>query len=397
MSSNKTWIRSFDVKSPVIPIDSDFVNTLLNPKENWIPKRLLDLKTLSQTYRRETRRMNRTSSMGYLSATSAMEKSGLVQEEYDPHRFGTVFSTTNASYESVLSILNSLYEDGLEYISPIDFTYSVGNSLISGITMKYNLKGPSVMLPSTEPLFMALITLEQDDIDRILVGNYNICLEENLKFYSQFDYLQGDESKCTGILEDANGMVVREQGVSIILEKDELRHGKEGCELLGLSIKNKRKLSNEKYKNSLIKQDSAYNLNTYIELSEFSQEDFEDEMKNVLLESNIEAKDVDAVFMCAGGHSNLDSLEYEAVSNIMPNAKMVSIQGIFGSNFGSSFMLNCAAAVASLQEQKLPGSVGVKDSSGRFSIETEESDLKTVVVNGYNDLGNIISGVLQWN
>ncbi len=397
MSCNKIWINDFDIQSPVIPIGCDITDTLFNPKENWVSKRQFDFAALIGPYRKDVRRMNRTSTLGYLSATSIMEKSGLAKESFDPYGFGTVFSTTNASYESVLAVLNSLYQKSIEDVSPINFTYSVGNSLISGITMKYGLKGPSTMLPSTEPLLVASMILEQEDAERILVGNYNICLDDNLNFYRQFDYLQGDDQHFTGILEDAKGMVIREQAVSLVLESDAVHTGKEGCVLAGLSIKRKKKINSTLAQGQMKNMTSAYNINSFVELSHFSPEDFEETIKLALSESGVAASQVDAVIMCSCGNPGLDNAEYKAVSSLIPDAKMVSVHGIFGSNFGSSFMLNCAVAVASLQKQMLPPSEGVIDSKGRFTTKTESLNLKTVLVNGYNDLGNMITGVIKWN
>jgi 3-oxoacyl-[acyl-carrier-protein] synthase II len=394
MSCNRIWIRCIDVKSPVIPDGSDFEDTLFQPEKYWIAERQLDLKTMLKPHLKITRRMNRTSSMAYLSASALMERSGLVEEDYDPYRFGTVFSTTNTSYESVLRILNTLYENGRECVSPIDFTYSVGNSLISGITMQYNLKGPSTMLPLSEGLQLAKIILEENDADCVLAGTYNICLSENLDYYKQFSYLNGEEETFTGILENASGMVIREQAVSMILENDSMHPEAQGCCLSGMAIKRKTKISKEKA--GEFPKDSAYEMHSIAELSEFQSRDFEETMALALQDANISAEEVEVVFSCASGHPGMDFAEYEALEKIIPNAIAVTVNGIFGANFGGNFMLNCAAAVTSLKKQKLPPSMGVKNSKGKFTVRTESRKINTILVNGYNELGNIISGVIQW-
>ncbi|BCJ93202.1 hypothetical protein acsn021_07710 [Anaerocolumna cellulosilytica] len=394
MSCNRIFIRCIDVKSPVIPDGSDFEDTLFQPEQYWRAERLLDLKVLLKPHLKTVRRMNRTSSMAYLSASALMEKSGLVKDEYDPYQFGTVFSTTNASYENVLRILNTLYEAGREGVSPIDFTYSVGNSLISGITMQYNLKGPSTMLPMSEGLQIAKVILEENDASRILAGTYNICLSENLEYYRQFSYLKGEEKTFTGILENACGMVMREQAVSMLLENDSVHPDAKGCFLSGLAVKRKTKTSQTKA--GEFHQDSAYEMHSISELSEFLSSDFEETISLALYDANILAEEVDAVFTCASGHPGMDFAEYEALERKVPNAIRVSIHGIFGANFGGNFMLNCAAAVTSLMKQKLPPSMGVKDTKGKFTMRSESKKINTILVNGYNELGNIISGVIQW-
>jgi hypothetical protein len=69
----------------------------------------------------------------------------------------------------------------------------------------------------------------------------------------------------------------------------------------------------------------------------------------------------------------------------MPDAKTYVLSDVFGMNLGSSFMLNVAAAVEILRNQKLPYG------------EKSEKPIKNILVNGFDDIGNIISGVVSCN
>lgn len=392
MSCKKVVLNSFDVVSPVIPYGASFEDTLFNPDKSWNNSQQLDMKVLLKPLRKEVRRMNRTSSLAYLSSSNVMNKSGVLNINFNPYRFGTIFSTHNASYESVLKILKELYKNGTEGVSPIDFSYSVGNSLIAGVTKKYQLKGPSTAVPSSDPILLARMILNQDEADYILAGSYNICLDENISYYKSIDYLNGDPTEFTKLLEEAEGMVAREMGISMILEgyKDDKSDTNKCC-LTGLS--NIHSINNKKqqYKSNI------YDISSDCELSNFSSEDFTRSMSLALKDAGITADDVDAVFTCSCGNPGLDLPEFEAAKNMFgEKTEFVAIQGVFGGNFGGNFMINSAAAAASLEKQCLPPSKGVPDSNNFFNKECKNIELTTILVNGYTDLGNIISGVWQW-
>ena len=393
MNCRKIILKDFNVMSPVIPDGVSFEQTLFYPDENWEPNEQFNIKKVVKPVAKEVRRMNRIASMAYVSSTSIMDKidfSGI-----NNYRFGAIFSTHNASYENVLRILKNLYGKGAEAVSPIDFSYSVGNSLLSGITIKYGLKGPCTVLPSSDPLLLTRIILQNGEADYMLVGSFNICLDENLEFYRTLDYLNGDRDGFTKLLEEANGAVVREVGISMILESSEHCENKDEkkCYLSGFSDI-RAKLHN------VAKKDLTFNnypISTDAELSMFSAEDFKKSMKIAMADAKVTAEDIDAVFTCTCGNKSLDLEEYKAiVDTFNENTELVSIQSVFGTNLGGNFMLNSAAAASSLKNQCLPPTKGISEGNSRFNKEKKSKKLTTILVNGYNDTGNIISGVWQW-
>lgn len=367
MDSKVVWIRDVDVVSPVIPETSSFEDVLYNMKENFVSEVKIDLNKSLRQHFKVCRRMNQTAKLGFLSATNVMNKSGILNVEFDKNRFGTAISSTNASYDSVLRILKTLYSKGLEEISPIDFTYSVGNSMLSGITMSYQLLGPSNVLPSSEALQVAHSIIEQNDADYMLVSSVNICTDENFDYYHQFDYLQGDASG-----QNNGKMTIREQAVSIILEREDSKHNDASCYFENIVQMRKSKRNRQECKTC----DSAYDVNTMYELAGFEKEDFSRVMIKALNETPC-----DVVLLCSAGYKEMKDAELGAIHEVAPNAVTLNPGEIFGSNFGSSFMLNVAVAVSILRKQSIPGN-------------SNNKNIKRILVNGYNELGNIISGVV---
>lgn len=365
MDRSKVWIKAYDVKSPVIKPDSSFEQVLFSKKSEHQSPVKLNLNDYENPDRRHCRRMNRTSLLGFLSVTEALNRSGLLEKDFDQGRIGTAFSTTNASYDSVLRMLRSLYQKGVDAVSPIDFTYSVGNSLISGITMKYKLKGPSTLVPSSEALLIGQMHLEMDEADHMVVGSFNILTDENIDYLKQMPYLNVEDK--------SSGMPVKEHGVSIILSKDE-----EQVYIGEVIQMQKKRLSPSVAAASSIQADSAYHVQTMVELEHFHQEDFSQVMKKASKD-----EEVDLVLMCSTGHESMVKAEKEAIQALYPHAEVAAIGEIFGVNFGSSFLLNVVAAKTILEHQQLP-----------WTQMKHSKALKRVLVNGFNDLGNMISGVV---
>lgn len=393
MNCKKVILKDFNVMSPVIPDGMDFEKTLFYPDENWEPNIQFNIKKITKPIAKQVRRMNRTSSIAYVSSNSIMERNDF--EGVDDHRFGIIFSTHNSSLENVLRILRNLYEKGAEYVSPIDFSYSVGNSLLSGIAIKYGLKGPCSVLPSSDSLLLSRMVLQSGEADYILTGSFNICLDENLEFYRTLSHLNGDSDHFTKLLDEAEGSVVRELAVSMILES--LEHSENSdekkCYLSGFADI-RAKVHNVARMNG---EFNTYPISADAELSMFSSEDFAKAMKIAMSDAEVKPEDIDAVFTCTCGNKSLDLEEYKAVIDTFnEDTELVAIQGIFGTNLGGNFMLNSAAAAVSLKNQCLPPTRGIFKENTRFNMQKKDKKLKTILVNGYNDTGNIISGVWQW-
>ena len=383
MSCKNIYLLSYDVMSPVNPSECSFADILFSPEKYREDKQQFDMLTLIRPYVRELRRMNRTSSIAYISASNAIKRSKLTEKGYDCFRFGTICSTTNASYENVLRILNPLYSKGTTEVSPIDFTYSVGNSLLSGITKKYQLKGTSGVFPSSEPLFISKMIFNDEDADYLLLGSYNICLDENIKYYSQVDFMRGSSDTSKG--EDDSGMTIRESAVSMVLGNEKLDVQEKAAQLCSVVQITKTNCSKESYEKSQLNTCSAYDVDFRVEFSEYEQKDFRKAMELALKEADVTEDEIDAVFSCSCGNLSMSKAEGKAIEELFSGRPVVKCLETFGGNFGGNFMLNSIAASECLKHNQLPG------------VEKTQNPLKCVIVTGFNDLGNIISGVWKWN
>ena len=364
MSNIVAWIKDVDVISPFFSNADSFETALFNTKlGERVEEIQVDLEKYLKPYFKTCRRMNRTAKMGFLSAVNVLNKTGILNSDFEYNRFGTVISTTNASYDSVYRILDKLYSEGIESVSPIDFTYSVGNSMLSGITINYKLLGPSNVVPSSEALPLAMAVIENDEADYMLVSSVNIVTDKNIEYYDQFDFIK-----------DMFGLLIKEQTVSIVLEKEDSRSHNVSCYLKNIVQIHKSRIENAALKD----RDSAYNIDTNVELSEFVEEDF----KKAALKA-VGNQKCEVVLLCAFGHGQMKNAESKAIKEILPDAKVFALSDIFGMNFGSSFMLNVAAAVEILRNQKLPYG------------KRPESTISNILVNGFDDIGNIVSGVVS--
>lgn len=366
MSNFVAWIRDVDVICPFYSNGYNFEEALFNTSSAQRSQDVkVEMKHALKPYFKICRRMNRTAKLGFLSAINVLNKSELLSNNFDHYRFGTMISTTNANYDSVYRILHELYSEGVKSVSPIDFTYSVGNSLLSGITINYKLLGPSNVVPSSQALPLAMAIIENDEADYMLVSSINILTDENLKYYEQFD-----------IVKDDLGLLIKEHAVSLVLEKEDSQSHAVSC-----FIKNIIQIHKSRLKSNFPKQcDSEYNIDTNVELSEFSEVDFKKAASKAINEQKCEV-----ALLCSFGNDQMKEIECKAIKEVIPDAKMYSLSDIFGINFGSSFMLNVAAAVEILRNQKLPYG------------EKFENTIKSVFVNGFDDIGNIISGVVSCN
>lgn len=377
-------LRNYHVQSPLLTEGETFSDHFFC--EDKIPPKALyfDLNGIAKEHRKATRRMNRISKIAYVSASDVMDRSGLPKDAFVPERFGTMVSTASASYDNVLKILRTLYTEGADSVSPIDFTYSVGNALVSGITMKYGLKGVSSTFPSSAVLLPAKIQLDLDKADYLLVGSYNVLQPEIVMHQQQIGYLRGDTQGVTPIGDKAKGMVLRELAVSMILEK--ASEQTEGCMLTGLSGKGKTPVPvSPRYS-----EDRPYGLDCYEQLADFQAADFTETMTEAVRQAGIGTDGIDAVFSCACGHPSLDRAELAAVEKAFPQAALAAVLPVYGASACGTLLLNSVAAYESFRSGRIPSGFLVKEGEKR-------GRLRHILVNGVDELGTISSGVWQWN
>ncbi|WP_294353246.1 beta-ketoacyl synthase N-terminal-like domain-containing protein [uncultured Clostridium sp.] len=383
--SNSVYISGIDVISTISNNYEEFKKQLFSYEFNESNKEkdMIDLVCIKRPYIKDVRRMNRASVLAYISSTQAFEGRGLDKISYDSYDIGTIFSVFSPSIDSSLSVLKSLYSKGIELVSPIMFSSTVGNSCIAGVAMKYKLKGESIMFKSENALNYSNVLLRQGRAEILLCGSYDVYTSEKLNYYKKQSYVAKESSnECHPYSDNPKGIKLKECGVTLILERENskyLEDEKVFCEISNISIVRKTGNNEEAIKY-------------------FEKDNFKDCMNIAIKEAGINPKDIDAIISAAGEHISLDKAEEGAISDIFgKDVPVTTVKGIFGDSLGTNICLNTAVGATVIKEGKLPKAYGCNSNSTIININTEciNKDFKYVLANGYSETGDIISIILK--
>ena len=364
-------VKAYDIFHPSIPQSKTFEEVLfqeeITPPLDLYVNREDDLKT----YKKIVRRMNRISKYAYLSATNLLNS--LPEVERDPWSIGTIFSTSFASFDNVLSHLNKLYSKGIEAISPIEFTYAVGNALISGITINNNFKGPSGTFPDSDVLPIVDHYFTQGACDEILMGSYNALIPEVASYYENLYkcFYHGKTKTTMDHIEIEQRMT--ESYITILFENQE--EG-QGIYLQGQVSVQKKEVNSEG--EGLPKAE--------IQMGSFEKEDFIRLFKS-LEEEGIALDQVDAIVSSAFGNPSFDQAEAEAMEETFGKIPTVYPAAIFPNGGCGSFSIDNLVAFELLKKKKFP--LAITRNMG-------EKGPETVLSLGVNEMGSIIGGVWKW-
>lgn len=366
-------VRDYHLLHPALSEDNTLEDLLYRGIEPQRESTYLDRGDALKKYRKTVRRMNRISKYGFLSATAVLEPFFREQDSYDPWRFGTIFSTSFASYDNVISHLHKLYAKGIEGISPIEFTYAVGNAVISGITMTYQLKGPSGSFPDSEVLPVIRHYFNEGSCDYMLWGIYNTLIPEIASYYDHlFRTVYGDAST-----EPAEGIALKraetENYTSILLEDTEVG---EGVFLSDIASLQKEKISDAK----------GDPMDSELQMRVFKREDIH-ALLNALIERGVDLEDIDGVISAACGHPSYDYVEKDVLEAYFPNAAKVYPHALLSYGASGSFSINSLVAFEILKKGSFPEEI---------SRGVREDRPKKILCLGVNKLGNLTGGVWIW-
>lgn len=357
---------------PSLPYEEK-LNSLLYTKSKPQDKNMyLELPPLDKATRKKIRRMNRVSKFGYLTASEVLDSFFERHHKHDPWRFGTIFSTSFASYDNVISHLKKLYSEGTGAVSPIEFTYAVGNAVISGITINYTLKGPSGSFPDSDVLPVARHYFEQGSCDYILWASFNTLIPEIASYYEDlFKKTFGDKETIPEndmklkqrIVENYNAIILgNESGEGVYLE-DVISHQK-----------------------ATVPDDQDGRMRAEIQMQQFEIEDIKC-LFDLLEKRGCCLDEVDAVISAAFGHPSYDGAERRAIEESLPHAARIYPHKILNYGPSGSFAINSMTAFEILRTGSYPSKITRNASEGRP---------KKVLCLGVNEMGNLSGGVWIW-
>lgn len=118
-------------------------------------------------------------------------------------------------------------------------------------------------------------------------------------------------------------------------------------------------------------------------------------MQGALDDAGIAPGQVDAVYASANGSRRVDAMECRALETLFADRlpAIVATKGVFG-EYAAGGMLQLAAALIALDEQKLHPSVGSDDPEIPVNREYQPADLRYILVNSLSAGGGIVSAVL---
>lgn len=193
--NNSIYITSIDVISTLNSTYEEFKNVLYPSEQNYLDlqKEQIDLSVIKKKYTKNVRRMNRASVLAFISSTQAFLQRELDKTNYNSYDIGTIYSVFSPSLDSSLSVLNTLYEKGIDLVSPIMFSSTVGNSCIAGVTIQYQLKGQSLMVKSSNALSYSSALLKLGKAEILLCGSYDVYIPEILEYYKNQPFVCSEE------------------------------------------------------------------------------------------------------------------------------------------------------------------------------------------------------------
>ncbi len=119
------------------------------------------------------RRVDHFSKIALLGSFLALQDAG--QLEGDRHRMGLVVATGYGACRTTFAFLDSFYDSGDQFSSPIHFSNSVHNAAGANISMVLGITGPGLTVSQFEmsvpsALLTAGIWLEEGRVDSVLLG-----------------------------------------------------------------------------------------------------------------------------------------------------------------------------------------------------------------------------------
>lgn len=336
-----------------------------------------------------TRRMDRFSNLALVASKMALESSPFDENNMNPYRIGTIFSTLYGSINSNLSFGKKLVEAGVDMVSPTMFSNTVYNACIGHTCINLGVKGVSTMLIGGNSIGYSYDLLRAEQADGILCGGIEeYCQDIQDCFFKQENMTKDDDVLCKPLSQISDGTKITEGSTILMLEaidEDESIPPKAVCKIMG-------------YGNAFSSECSGCAMQS-MDVSAFISA-----MELALSNSSIKPEQIDGIFMAANGVRYSDVAEMEAIKTVFKNnASTVSVTAIkekTGEMLGASFSSNVAAAAISLQKGKMPimSNVAKNELITEFNIATENNNAGKYtyfMVNGYDFTGSVYSIILR--
>ena len=183
-----------------------------------------DFSSLLDTYNH--RRFSKNIKYAIAGIELAVKDANINLFDYEEYRKGLIFNTIRGSYESTVNFLETLFEKGPEFLSPLKFPLTVTNSPATPVSIKYKLKGPSTVLQGSSSVLLAYTKLKNNEADVIICGGVDVIC--SLDLVMSFAHNNTLATNLDGNLEvsfpaDArrNGIIYGEASAFVVLENED--------------------------------------------------------------------------------------------------------------------------------------------------------------------------------
>lgn len=277
-------------------------------------------------------------------------------DEYD---IGTAFTTEYGAINTTLKYLKDLYSDGIDFVSPKQFSSTVNNSCLGSVCIKHQLKGASNMFVNTVPIIFAKRILISGKSKSILVAAID---EYNEDLYNDFI---NHETLKDGYSAGASALFLETQ------ESRNITGNKVIGQLIGCS--------------SVIDGENQY-LSYTIPIN---IDTVKRGMINALNDAEISIDDIACVFTTSNAVNKLYYIENEAISQLKNDIIVCGLNARIHMNCMVQGIINIGISLKCLQKQKFP----VFDNSK--NIKYISTDKKYALINFVSQDGGFSSIVVK--
>lgn len=296
----------------------------------------------------QKKRSNRYSEMGVYSSKVAISDSKVNIDNMNKTRIGTVFTTGYGPIVSTLEFSKNVVQGDSEFCSPTIFANSVNNSCVGHICIMLGFKGVSTVLMGSNNLEYSQMLINKGNTDLILTGS----IEENCK----------ELIDALAVGEHSKNVFVKEGAVSFLISRNE-NIGTAYCNIVDFS---------------------EFGMNGYPLTDKIDERAAAENIERISRELGHKYK-IDAFFSSCNG-SYFDEIELQAVNNALGNDVIYvnNVKKLFGETLGSAFNLNIMVGALCVKNGRLP-----------LKLDSDQREIKRILVSGYDVSGNYMLAVLE--
>ncbi|MEW6605980.1 MAG: beta-ketoacyl-[acyl-carrier-protein] synthase family protein [bacterium] len=317
-----------------------------------------------------------------------------IQDAFDSTKIGIFLGTDHGAIEFTERFYSNLIEKGPERVNPLLFQETVFNAPASHISLKYKIKGPTIVITSGYvsgllSVMQGVDYLQRGKLDLAIVGG----IEELTKTVYEVEYHLGilspqdeGEEECRPFDAKRNGFIPSEgAGILLIERLDQARKRKAHIygEIIGWGN------SSDSYK-----------------IADYSPEGegIKNAMLKALREANLNPEKIDYIAAAANGSRVLDRAETKAIKDVFGNyaykIALSSIKSIVGESSAPSGVFNLIAVLFSMENNLIPPTINYENYDPECDLYyvpniPKRMEVKTGLANAISFGGNSCSIIVQ--